>query len=53
MDSGRGRDKVPFGTNANGLGLERCVKEFLELPIRDETKQRVLRDNAIELLRLG
>ncbi len=51
MDSGRGRDKVLFGTN--GLGLERCLAEFLELPIRDETKQRVLRDNAIEFLHLG
>ncbi len=51
MDSSRGRDKVLFGTN--GLGLERCLKEFLELPIRDETKARVLRDNAIEFLKLG
>lgn len=48
MDSSRGRDKVLFGTN--GLGLERCKSEFLELPIRDETKIRVLRDNVHEFL---
>lgn len=51
MDSSRGRDKVMFGTN--GLGLEACIKQFLALPIRDETKQRVLRDNAVEFLHLG
>lgn len=50
MDSGRGRGKVLFGTN--GLGLERCVKQFRELPIKDETKQRVLQDNAVEFLNL-
>jgi predicted TIM-barrel fold metal-dependent hydrolase len=51
MDSGRGRDKVLFGTN--GLGLARCLEEFLALPIKDETKRRVLHDNAVEFLRLG
>jgi predicted TIM-barrel fold metal-dependent hydrolase len=50
MDSGRGRRKVMFGTN--GLGLARCISELNELDIRDDTKQRVLRDNAIEFLRL-
>lgn len=48
MDSSRGRDKILFGTN--GLGLERCKSEFLELPIRDETKNKVLRDNVLEFL---
>ncbi len=50
MDGSRGRDKVMFGTNA--LGLERCLKEFLELPLREETKRRVLRENAIQFLKL-
>jgi len=50
MDSSRGRDKVLFGTN--GLGLKRCKEEFMALPIRDETKRRVLRDNIIEFLKL-
>jgi predicted TIM-barrel fold metal-dependent hydrolase len=35
MDSSRGRDKVLFGTN--GLGLERCKREVLELPISELT----------------
>lgn len=50
MDSSRGRHRVLFGTN--GLGLERCKQDFLELPIRDETKQAVLRDNLLEFLGL-
>ncbi|MCZ7528749.1 MAG: amidohydrolase family protein [Acidimicrobiia bacterium] len=50
MDSSRGRDKVLFGTN--GLGLERCVQELRELPVRDETKQAVLHDNAVRFLAL-
>lgn len=51
MDSSRGRDKVLFGTN--GLGLAACVEQFRALPIKEETKQRVLHDNAVEFLRLG
>lgn len=47
---GRGRDKVLWATN--GLGLTRMKKEFLELPIRDETKRKVLRDNAIKVFKL-
>jgi predicted TIM-barrel fold metal-dependent hydrolase len=47
---GRGRNKVLWATN--GFGLTRCKKEFLELPIRDETKQKVLRDNAIKVFKL-
>jgi len=50
MDSGRGRDKVLFGTN--GLGLKRCKEEFMALQIRDETKRMVLRENAIRFLKL-
>lgn len=37
---------------SNGMGLKRCKQEFLELPISDETKQRVLRENAIEVFKL-
>lgn len=50
MDSSRGRDKVLFGTN--GLGLERCKEEFLELDIREETKRAVLHDNAVRFFGL-
>ncbi|MFC1860931.1 amidohydrolase family protein [Chloroflexota bacterium] len=47
---GRGRDKVMWGTNA--LSLKRCKEEFLELPIRDESRKKVLRDNAIKVFNL-
>jgi hypothetical protein len=50
MDSSRGRDKVLFGTN--GLGLERCKREVLELPISEETKRAVLYDNNARFLKL-
>jgi len=50
MDSGRGREKVLFGTN--GLGLERCKREFLELDIGDDTKRAVLHDNAVKFFGL-
>ena len=42
--------KVMWATN--GMGLTRCKQQFLELPISDETKQRVLRENAIEVFKL-
>lgn len=51
MDGGQGRKKVMWATN--GLGLTRCKKEFMELPIKDETKRRVLRENAIEVFKLS
>lgn len=50
MDSSRGRHKVLFGTN--GLGLERCKAEFLELDIGEDTKQAVLHDNAVRFFGL-
>lgn len=50
MDSARGRDKILFGTN--GMDAARAKTEFEELPISDKTKERVLRQNAIEFLSL-
>jgi hypothetical protein len=47
---GRGQDKVLWATN--GFGMTRCKKEFLELPIRDEAKRKILRDNAIKVFKL-
>jgi len=47
IDSGRIRDKVMWATN--GLGLERCKREFLDLPFRDETRRKVLRANAYDV----
>ena len=50
MNGGRGREKVLFGTNTYGLKLTK--DQFLSLNIKDETKRRVLRENAIEFLGL-
>lgn len=49
MDT-RGRRKVLFGTN--GLDPTRCRDELLAMELRDETKQRVLHDNAAAFLAL-
>jgi len=46
----RGRSKCLFGTN--GIGLARCKEQFMELSVKDETKQAVLRDNAIKVFKL-
>ncbi|AGL00048.1 amidohydrolase family protein [Desulfoscipio gibsoniae] len=47
---GPGRQKVLWGTN--GLGLTRCKKELLELPIKDASKKAVLYDNARRVFRV-
>ncbi len=48
--NGRGRDKVMWGTN--GFPLKRCKKEFMWLPLKDESRKKVLRDNAITVFNL-
>ncbi len=47
----RGRSKILFGTNA--FGLKRCKEDFLSLSLKEETKQKVLRDNAIHVFKLA
>jgi len=44
------RHKVMIGSN--GLDLKRCVEELNELPLRDASKERILRQNAVEFLGL-
>ena len=44
------RHKIMLGTN--GFPLERCLAELDELPLREETKARIRRDNAAEFLGL-
>lgn len=44
------RGKIMLGSN--GFDLTRCVRELEELPLKDVTKQRIMRDNAIEFLGL-
>jgi predicted TIM-barrel fold metal-dependent hydrolase len=46
----RGKNKVLFGTNAFGLG--RCKDQLMEMNLKDETKQKVLRDNALRIFNL-
>ena len=50
VDSPRGRDKIMCGSH--GFGMTRFKKEFLDLPISDDTKKKVLRDNAIKVFKL-
>jgi len=33
---------------SNGLNLTRCAEELNELPLRDSSKERILRRNALE-----
>jgi uncharacterized protein len=51
MDS-RGRDKVMFGSNGFPFALSIFKNQFLELPVKEETKKKVLRDNAIKVFKL-
>ena len=47
---GRGQDKVLFASN--GLWLKIQKEQFMQLPVKDETKRKVLRDNAIKVFNL-
>lgn len=47
---GWGRDKTLFGTNS--FGFKRCKEQFLQLPLKDENKVKILRDNAIKVFKL-
>ena len=47
---GRGRHKIMWATN--GLGLTRCKSEYLELPLREESRRSILRDNAVNVFHL-
>lgn len=47
---GRIRHKVMFGTN--GLDANRWQQEFEQLPLRDKSRARILRENALEFFDL-
>ena len=49
--NGRGRDKVLFGTN--GFGLKMLKDQFMQLPLKDKVKQKVLRENALKVFNLA
>lgn len=44
------RHKVLFGTDWPTIGIDRWLDEFAALPLREETRDRVLLRNAAELL---
>ena len=46
------RHKVLFGTDYPLIGPDRWLAEFADLPIRDEVRPLILKQNAIEMLRL-
>lgn len=47
------RDKVLFGSDFPLLTPERWMADFAALPIKDEVRPKILKDNAVRLLRLG
>lgn len=49
--NGRGRDKVLFGTN--GFGLKMLKDQFMQLPLKDKVKPKVLRENALKVFNLA
>jgi predicted TIM-barrel fold metal-dependent hydrolase len=46
----RGQEKTLFGTN--GLGLKLCKDQFMEIPMKDDVRKKILRDNAIRVFKL-
>jgi len=50
MFSGKGKNKVMWGTN--GIGLARGKKELMEMDVKDDVKAKILRENAIRFLGL-
>lgn len=44
------RGKIMLGSN--GFDLGRCKKELEELPLKDRTKERIMRENALEFFGL-
>ncbi len=47
-----GREKVLFGTDWPVIDPERAVREVDELDLKPESKQRLMRDNALRLFKL-
>jgi uncharacterized protein len=47
-----GRAKVLFGTDWPVIDPERAVREIAEMDLRDETRQALMRDNALRVFRL-
>jgi len=48
-----GQDKVVFGTDYPVLDFARTREELEALPLRDEAKRKLLRDNALRIYRIN
>lgn len=51
--NGRGQDKIVWGTDFPLLTHERSLREIEGLGLRDDAKQKLLRDNAMRIFKLG
>ena len=49
----RGAHKVMWSSDYPILPMQRCAKEGWEVPLKDEVRRRYLRENAIEVFKLG
>jgi uncharacterized protein len=47
------KDRVLFGSDYPVLTPDRWLKDFAQLPIKPEVRPRILRENAIRLLKLS
>jgi predicted TIM-barrel fold metal-dependent hydrolase len=47
------REKLLFGSDYPLITPDRWLRDFANLPIRDEVRPLILRENAVRLLRLG
>ena len=50
-NTSRGIGKVMWATDYPLLSVERCVREGLEVPLKEEARRRYLRDNAMEVFK--
>ena len=46
------QDQILFGTNWPMIPFDRSIREFLELPFKEEVKEKILHKNAFKLLQL-
>ncbi len=46
------KEKFLFGTDWPGVPIKRAIEEFTQLPLSDEAKRLILRENALKILKL-
>jgi uncharacterized protein len=49
----RGQHKVMWSADYPIQSFERCTREALEMPLREGVLRRYMRDNALEVFKLG